>query len=75
MKEKYFFPALFILIILTSVITLSSPAIAAFSAPKAFAPQHIYEFTPVPAGTIITHAFTIQNKGDAVLHIKRVKTG
>ncbi len=45
------------------------------SGPVAFTPDLIFGFKPVPEGTIITHEFTIKNKGNAVLHIKRVKTG
>ncbi len=71
MKKIYFVFALFVLF---SVMVLSNITVAS-TGPEAFAPDLIFGFSPVPEGTIITHEFTIKNKGDAVLHIKRVKTG
>jgi hypothetical protein len=37
--------------------------------------QDKYEFPTVTEGIAIKHNFTIQNKGDAVLDIKKVRTG
>ncbi len=42
--------------------------------PSAHFPQTHYQFTSVPEGTEITHDFVIQNRGDAPLVIKNVKT-
>ena len=71
MKKKYF---VFVLYVLFSVMVFSNIT-AASTGPKAFTPDLIFGFSPVPEGTIITHEFTIKNKGNAVLHVKRVKTG
>lgn len=43
--------------------------------PSAVAPESKYAFDPVIDGTEITHDFVIQNKGNALLKIERVKTG
>ena len=42
--------------------------------PSAHFPQTHYQFTPVPEGTEVIHDFVIQNRGDAPLHIEKVKT-
>ena len=71
MKKKYF---VFALSVLFSVMVFSNITVAS-TGPAAFTPDLIFEFNPVPEGSIIAHEFTIKNKGNAVLHIKRVKTG
>ena len=71
MKKIYF---VFVLSVVFSVMVLSNMAVAS-KGPDAFTPDLIFGFSPVPEGTIITHEFTIKNKGNSVLHIKRVKTG
>ena len=43
--------------------------------PSAFFPRDRYKFNAVIDGAEVTHAFTIQNKGDAPLIINDVKTG
>jgi len=43
--------------------------------PKAVFEQTIFEFSPVIAGTEVTHCYNIQNKGDAPLNIPGVYTG
>ena len=43
--------------------------------PSVFVPDSRYTFPTVIDGTEITHDFIIQNKGDALLVIKSVKTG
>lgn len=43
--------------------------------PKIFFPETRFEFAPVLEGTKIVHDFTVQNKGNAILKIERVKTG
>ena len=42
--------------------------------PAAYLPTVRYEFTPVLEGQEVTHNFVIQNKGDALLEVKKVKT-
>ena len=44
------------------------------SAPVAFIQDTDYEFSMVLDGSKITHEFVIQNKGDAILKIEKVKT-
>jgi hypothetical protein len=43
--------------------------------PSAFFPATSYEFSPVLDGTKVMHEFVIQNKGNALLKVERVKTG
>ena len=43
--------------------------------PSAFIPNSRYAFSPVLDGTEITHGFVIQNKGDAILEIEKVRPG
>ncbi len=43
--------------------------------PVAAAPQPRYDFAPVPEGTEVVHDFILQNKGNALLVIEKVKTG
>ena len=43
--------------------------------PELFIPENSYRFEPVPAGQTVTHDFVVHNKGTALLHITRVKTG
>lgn len=43
--------------------------------PELFIPEKSYQFENVPAGQTVTHDFVVFNKGSALLHITRVKTG
>lgn len=43
--------------------------------PSVFVPESQYTFSPVLDGTEVTHDFVIQNKGDALLKIEKVRTG
>ena len=43
--------------------------------PVAIIEQTIFEFSPVIAGTEVTHRFSISNKGDAPLNIPGVYSG
>jgi len=43
--------------------------------PSAFFPATSYEFSPVLDGTNVVHEFVIQNKGNALLKVEKVKTG
>lgn len=47
----------------------------ASTGPKASVPETEFRFDTVPDGTIVNHTYVIQNKGDAVLNITKVKTG
>ncbi len=74
MRNKYLVLVSFVLFVLlctggVQVLADSSPT------PQAFVPNVHYNFATVPAGAKILHVFTIQNKGKAMLHIERVKTG
>ena len=42
--------------------------------PLAHLPAARYEFAPVVEGQEVSHNFVIQNKGEASLEVKRVKT-
>jgi len=44
------------------------------SAPVAVGKEADFHFTPVVDGTVVTHDFIIENKGDAPLNIVKVKT-
>lgn len=46
----------------------------AISGPSVFFPSVKYEFAPVADGIEIRHNFIVQNKGDQILHINKVKT-
>ena len=43
--------------------------------PSAYFPETDYRFQPVLTGTAVSHTFTFQNKGTAVLKIQKVGTG
>jgi len=45
------------------------------AAPSVFFPETHYEFPPVLEDTEVVHDFVIQNKGNAMLNVDRVKTG
>lgn len=45
------------------------------NSPSVFAPQPSFTFDPVIDGAMITHDFTIQNKGIEPLVLESVKTG
>jgi hypothetical protein len=44
-------------------------------APQLILDQTEFSFEPVVDGTLVNHDFMVQNKGDAVLNIHKVKTG
>ena len=44
-------------------------------AASVFFPETQYEFSPVLEDSQVVHEFVIQNKGNAVLEVQRVKTG
>lgn len=45
------------------------------AAPSVFFPETHHEFSPVLEDTTVVHDFVIQNKGNAILNVDRVKTG
>jgi hypothetical protein len=45
------------------------------AAPSVFFPETHHEFSPVLEDTTVVHDFVIQNKGNAMLNVDRVKTG
>jgi len=57
------------------VCFLALSAIAEQTGPKAVAPTESYDFGTVLEGNDVLHDFVIQNKGDAPLDIKDVRTG
>mgnify|MGYP006284944315 CR=1 FL=1 len=57
------------------VCFLAASAIAEQTGPKAVAPTEGYDFGTVLEGNDVLHDFVIQNKGDAPLDIKDVRTG
>ena len=72
MKNKYLVFVLFVLLCIGGGQALAdgSP-----NNSNAFVPHVLYTFAPVPEGAKILHVFVIKNKGNALLHIDRVKTG
>jgi hypothetical protein len=66
------------LIAITSIlipITIISQAEEAIDSPAAYFPETAYTFQPVVSGTVISHAYVVQNRGTAVLEIQKVDTG
>jgi hypothetical protein len=47
---------------------------ASGAGPKAVIEQTLFEFSPVIAGSEVTHIFLVSNKGDAVLNIPGIYT-
>jgi hypothetical protein len=43
--------------------------------PKGVLPESIHVFEPVVEGTLVTHDFILQNRGDAPLIIESIKAG
>jgi hypothetical protein len=75
MKPKTLFSVflLFFILIPFSLGAADKQAVA-ISGPSAFFPSVYYEFAPVADGIEIRHNFIVQNKGDQILHINKVKT-
>ncbi|MBW2605335.1 MAG: hypothetical protein JRE28_13670 [Deltaproteobacteria bacterium] len=75
MKLKFFF-------IVFAVVCMMSFNSGAFGAskqiptsPSVVVPESRYTFPAVIDGTEVTHDFIIQNKGDTLLVIEKVRTG
>ena len=43
--------------------------------PKAYLPESVFEFKPVPEGVEVVHEFVVHNRGDEPLAILKVKSG
>ncbi len=52
----------------------ATPPAVATPAPLAVIAQPVHEFPPTPEGSVVTHDFVVQNHGQTVLNILRVKT-
>ena len=73
LKPAFLIPALMFFLIIT--LTGYTRAEEQNSSPKAVVEQTTFEFSPVIAGTDVTHRFSISNKGDAPLNIPGVYSG
>ncbi len=63
---------LIIFILSLSFITVHSEEI---KGPIALIAKPVFTFNPVPEGKEITHDYLIENKGNSVLNIEKIKTG
>lgn len=43
--------------------------------PKAYFPENIFTFDKILEGNEVIHDFIIENKGNAVLNVEKVRTG
>jgi len=73
LKTTFLINTLLFFLILT--LTGFSGAKEPDQSPKAVIEQTTFEFSPVIAGTEVTHRFIISNKGDAPLNIPGVYSG
>lgn len=64
-----------ILTIFTALILAAAPAASKAPGPSAFLPETVYTFEPVLEGSVVVHEFVLQNKGDEILFIERLKSG
>lgn len=80
MKKNHFIGALFLAFMITafsahSVETSPKQTATAGEFPMAVAGEPRFEFPPVVEGSVVTHEFVIENKGNAPLAIEKVRTG
>jgi len=80
MKSKIFisvFIAFFLLILIPFSFGAEDKQSVAIShkGPSVFFPSVKYEFAPVADGIVVRHNFIVQNKGDEILHINKIRTG
>lgn len=76
MKETAFSPVrgwLFLLLLL-AVPMLAAAETQTSAVPVAVVPETVYEFPGIPDGQYVVHDFIVQNQGDAVLNVLKVKT-
>lgn len=77
MKSKILFSvfiSFFLLFLIPFSLGAADKQAVAISGPSVFFPSVKYEFAPVADGIEIRHNFIVQNKGDQILHINKVKT-
>ena len=74
MKFRIHIGFIVLFIVLFSITASSGKEKITPKTPSAFAPAPVYRFTSYAGNTAITHDFVIQNKGDATLRIKEVKS-
>ena len=72
MRKRF---CLILLIVFISVIGFLAPVQADEGAPVAVIENSSFDFGEIYDGTDVIHDFKIQNKGDADLEIKEVKSG
>ena len=73
MVNKKIIAATFLLLFASTLCVSAETTIK--QVPKAVLPERTYEFEPVVEGTLVSHRFILQNKGDATLVIEKIKTG
>ncbi len=67
-----------ILSLFTALILTAAPAAGAASealGPSAFLPERVHTFEPVLEGAEVVHEFVLQNVGDEILFIEKLKSG
>ncbi|MBW1759849.1 MAG: hypothetical protein JRI88_05990 [Deltaproteobacteria bacterium] len=74
MKFKFFVALFFVCTFFYATDSISAEK-ESIKSPSTFLSRDKYEFAPVPEGFEIKHDFIIENKGNAVLNIKKVRTG
>ncbi len=74
MKFRIHIGFIVLFIVLFSITASSGKEKITPKTPSSFAPAPVYRFTSYAGNTAITHDFVIQNKGDATLRIKEVKS-
>jgi len=74
MKVKArFFIATILMVLLCLSSTYATDERATVSGPKLFIKERSFDFGQVKEGSSAEHTFRVQNKGDQVLQIKKVK--
>ena len=68
-------------LIIFTVLSLLALSVGAFASesgvggkPSAFFPVTLFEFAPVPEGTVIEHDYPVRNRGTADLEIFRISS-
>ncbi len=71
-KKKWMSCCLMVLMLSFSFFNVNSDEL---KGPIAFIAKPIFTFGPVPEGKKITHDYLIENKGNSVLSIEKIKAG
>jgi hypothetical protein len=74
MKIKKFFPISLLLFFLIFISVGHTGAKKSEASPRAVIEKTTVKFSPVIAGSDVTHVFKIQNKGNAILNIPGIYT-